>query len=115
MYLFIFITLLSLIISLLYYFGLTRYFTLCTKDTNKYLENYKNLDKADKEMKVIISLSVRPEKIDKIKPMINSILDQTVKVNQIVLNLPNNKEYNIPKEYENVFTIFRCGKELMEI
>ena len=114
MYLFIFMTLLSLIISLLYYFGLTRYFTLYFKSTNTYLENYKNLDKADNKKKVIISLSVKPEKIHKIKPMINSILDQTVKVNQIVLNLPNNKEYNIPKEYENIFSIFRCGKDYGE-
>ena len=87
---------------------------LHVKDTNVYLENYKNLDKADKEKKVIISLSVDPNKIDKIKPMINSILDQTVRVNQIVLNLPNDKDYKIPKDYENIFTIFRCGKDYGE-
>jgi hypothetical protein len=103
MYLFILTTLLSLFITILYYYGITRYLTLYIKDTNSYLENYKNLDKADNETKVIISLSVPPEKIDKIRPMINSILDQTVKVNQIVLNLPNNKDYKIPKEYENIF------------
>lgn len=114
MYLFIFMTILSLIVTILYYYGIVRYFTLYIKDTNSYLENYKNLDKAHKEKKVIISLSVQPEKIDKIKPMINSILDQTVGVNQIVLNLPNNKHYNIPKEYENIFTIFRCGKDYGE-
>lgn len=114
MYLFIFMTLISLLITILYYYGITRYLTLCVKDTNSYLENYKNLDKADKETKVIISISVQPDKIDKIKPMINSILDQTVRVNQIVLNLPNNKEYKIPKEYENIFTIFRCGKDYGE-
>jgi hypothetical protein len=114
MYLFISMTILSLIVTILYYYGIIRYFTLHVKDTNSYLENYKNLDKAFKEKKIIISLSVRPEKIDKIKPMINSILDQTVGANQIVLNLPNNQDYNIPKEYENIFTIFRCGKDYGE-
>ena len=114
MYLFIVMTILSLIITLLYYYGIIRYFMLHVKDTNVYLENYKNLDKADKEKKVIISLSVDPNKIDKIKPMINSILDQTVRVNQIVLNLPNDKDYKIPKDYENIFTIFRCGKDYGE-
>ena len=114
MYLFIFITILSLIITVLYYFGIIRYVLLYFKNTNSYLEKYKNLDQADKEKKVIISISVAPDKILKIKPMINSILDQTVKVNQIVLNLPNNIEYDIPKEYENIFTVFRCGKDYGE-
>jgi hypothetical protein len=114
MYLFIFITVLSLLITVLYYYGITRYLMLYIKDTNIYLENYKNLDKVDTDKKVIISISVQPEKINKIKPMINSILDQTVKVNQIVLNLPNNKEYNIPKKFEKIFTIFRCGKDYGE-
>ena len=114
MYLFIFITILSLIITVLYYFGIIRYVLLYFKNTNSYLEKYKNLDQADKEKKVIISISVAPDKILKIKPMINSILDQTVKVNQIVLNLPNNIEYDIPKEYETIFTVFRCGKDYGE-
>ena len=114
MYLFIFITVLSLLITLLYYYGVTRYLMLHIKDTNGYLENYKNLDKANIDKKVIISISVQPQKIDKINPMINSILDQTVKVNQLVLNLPNNKEYNIPKKFKDIFTIFRCGKDYGE-
>ena len=37
-------------------------------------------------------------------PMLKSILDQTVKVNQIVLNLPEDN-YNIPKEYNDILTV----------
>lgn len=82
--------------------------------TNSYLENYKKLDRADDVKNVIVSLSVLPDKINKIRPMINSILDQTVRVNQIVLNIPKDKKYNIPPEYKNIFTIFNCGRDYGE-
>lgn len=114
MYLFIFMTLVSLLYTILYYYGIIRYLNLHIKDTHSYLENYKNLDRADNNKNVIISLSVQPDKINKIRPMINSILDQTVRVNQIVLNIPNNKNYDIPNEYKDIFTIFKCGRDYGE-
>jgi len=114
MYLFIFMTLVSLLYTILYYYGITRYLYLHTKGTNSYLQNYKKLDRAYNDKNVIISLSVQPDKINKIRPMINSILDQTVRVNQIVLNIPNNKNYNVPSEYKDIFTIFKCGRDYGE-
>jgi hypothetical protein len=110
MYLFIILTILSLIITLLYYFGIIRYFQLHFDNTEKYLENYKNLDKASNN-KVIISLSTTPEKIKKIRPMINSLLDQTVKVDNIFLNLPQDKNYDIPEDYKKILNIFSCGQD----
>jgi hypothetical protein len=111
MYLFIILTVISLIITLLYYFGIIRYFQMHFSSTEKYLENYKNLDKASDKSKVIISFSTTPEKIKKLKPMLNSLLDQTVRVDNIVLNLPKTQEYDIPDEYKNVLNIFQCGQD----
>lgn len=110
MYLFIILTILSLIITLLYYFGIIRYFQLHFYNTEKYLENYKKLDKASNN-KVIISFSTSPENIKNIKPMLNSILDQTVKVDNIFLNLPKDKKYEIPEDYKKILNIFNCGQD----
>ena len=111
MYLFIILTVISLIITLLYYFGIIRYFQMHFSSTEKYLENYKNLDKASDKSKVIISFSTTPEKIKKIKPMLNSLLDQTVRVDNIVLNIPKNQEYDVPDEYKKIVNIFQCGQD----
>ena len=76
--LFIFMTILSLIITILYYFGIVRYLELHIRENKKYLENYKKLEK-NYDKKVIISMSSTPKNIDKMDPMLNSLLDQTVK------------------------------------
>jgi hypothetical protein len=110
MNLFIFITIISIIITFLYYFGIIRYLELHICNHKKYLEKYKNLDKAS-DKKVVISFTTTPEKVKKLKPFINSLLDQTVKVDNIVLNIPKNKEYNIPHEYNNILNIFQIGKD----
>ena len=111
MSLFIILTILSFIMTLLYYFGFTRYLELYCRSYKKYLENYKNLNKASKDSKVIISFTTTPEHIKKIKPLLNSLLDQTVKVDQIVLNIPKDLKYDIPKEYNNILNVFECGKD----
>ena len=107
-------SILSIIMILLSYFGIVRYFSLHIQDSNKFVENYSKLDQADKKNKVVISFTTTPEKINKIKPMLNSLLDQTVKVDQIVLNIPytcNGKKYDIPEKYKDIMNIFRCGKD----
>jgi len=59
---------------------------------------------------VVINFTTTQEKIQSLKPFLNSILDQTVKVDQIALNiLP--KKYNIPEWYNDVLNIFRSGKD----
>lgn len=108
---FITITIISLVITLLYYFGIIRYFEMHFSSHEKYLNNYKNLEKASEKDKVVISLTTTPDKIKKIKPILNSLLDQTVKVDQIALNIPKDKEYHIPEEYNNILNIFYCGQD----
>ena len=50
----------------------------------------KRLLKIRKNMKekIIVTLTTSPQRIDKIKPVLSSILTQTYKVNMIILNLP---------------------------
>ena len=110
---FIILTTISMIIIILYYFGIIRYLKLHMDSHESYIKNYKNLNKASENNKVILSFTSDTKKINKIMPMLKSILDQTVKVNQIVLNLPEDN-YNIPKEYNDILNIFYCGKDYGE-
>ena len=112
MYLKIFIT---IIISLLIIFyileclGIIRYVKLHFFKIEDYIPNYKNLKKTDN--KVILSFTTKSKNINKIKPMLNSILDQTIQVDQLILNIYNESEYDIPEEYKKIMNIFNCEKD----
>jgi F0F1-type ATP synthase delta subunit len=111
--LFLILTIIPLIITILYYFGIFRYFSIHHNSTEKYINNYKNLNKAS-ENKVVISFTTTPKKINKIKHMINSILDQTVKVDKIYLNIPENingEKYVIPDYLKNIINVFTAEKD----
>jgi hypothetical protein len=106
---FVIFTILSLISILFYYFGIFRYIQLHFDNNEKYIKNYKNLDNAHTK-KVVISLSTTSENIKKLKPVLKSILDQTVKVNMIVLNIPKDQFTEIPEDYKDMASIIKCGK-----
>lgn len=105
------LSVISLIIILLDYFGLLRYGSLYMNSSEKYIENYSKLDKANINHRTVVSLTTTPENIDKIHPVLNSLLDQTVKVDQITLNIPKDKEYIIPPVYKKMINIFKSGKD----
>lgn len=95
------------------YFGINRYLTLHIKSSKGYVEEYSKLPKAYKS-RVVISFTTTPDKIKKIKPMINSILDQTVKVDQIVMVIPykyKGKKYDVPEYIKDVANIFPSGND----
>jgi hypothetical protein len=104
-----FSTIFSLLIIFMTYYSLDRYAGLHLSKINKYIENYSKLDKI--KGRTVISFYTTPDRIKKINPMIKSILDQTVKVDEIALNLPPSKEkYNIPPEYEQIINVYNVGK-----
>ena len=80
----------------------------------KYSKNYKNLDRVNKKYKTIISLTSSPSKLKKIKPVINSLLDQTVKVDLISITVPYGKQYVLPDNLKNIVQIFRAGKNYQD-
>lgn len=110
-------TIISTIISLLFiflsYFGLTRYVSCYFKNTYKLIEKYSKLPKAS-EQRVIISFTSTPDKVKKLKPFINSILDQTVKVDLIAfVTTPesNNEKYDIPKYIKDIAILIPSGRK----
>jgi hypothetical protein len=77
------------------------------------VNNYKNVDKKSKD-KVILSFTTTPDRVKDITPMLVSLLDQTARVDQIAMNIPekcNDCSYNVPNEYKNICNIYTVGKD----
>ena len=113
------ITIISTIFSILFiilsYYDILRYISLCyTNSCEKFIKNYSNLPKASENYKVIISFTTTPERINKIKPMINSLLNQSVKVDSILLITQYNKKYIIPEYLKDIVIIIPAGKNYGE-
>lgn len=83
-----------------------RYIRLKNADTKALDEKYQEKRRVDMPHKVVISLTTLPVRINKIQQTINSLLDQTVKVDEIVMNLPyvslKGDAYVIPDWLENL-------------
>tara|TARA_B100001059_G_scaffold228649_1_gene260074 strand:- start:469 stop:1017 length:549 start_codon:yes stop_codon:yes gene_type:complete len=78
--------------------------------TDKLVEGYSNLPKAT-DGRVVVSFAAKPKDFDKLKPMINSLLDQTVKVDQIGIVVPLTNETEVPDYVKNIANIFPAGKD----
>lgn len=105
-------TILSLTATFFSYFGITRYFGCHIKNTNYGIKNYNKLPEASYG-RIVISFSADPTKLNKLKPFINSILDQTVKVNLIAMIIPDDGKdinYLIPDYIKNVAVVFHAGR-----
>jgi hypothetical protein len=115
----ILITIISSILSIIYilltYYGIIRFYTIKNENTEKFINNYSLLEKASNKSKVVISLYWNNNNFDKLKPLINSLLDQTVKVDMIAINIPDNiDDKNIPQYIKNSANIFKFKKEYGE-
>jgi hypothetical protein len=110
----IIISLLSAIFSLIYvvlsYYGLTRYIGIYLFSTERYVKNYKKLDKIG-NYKTVISLTATPNQMSKLSYVIKSLLDQTVRVDFISLIIPDEIDYNIPKDMDKSILVLRCGQD----
>jgi hypothetical protein len=110
MYLTIISTILSIIFILFTYYGIDRYFEMYIRDTNYFIEKYSQLPKA-KDGRVVITVTTTPDKIGKMSPMINSVLDQTVKADLIALVMPAGTKYEVPAYINKVAVVFEAGKD----
>lgn len=103
----------SLIYIIINYYGFDRYVAMYIHPSEKYIKSYSKLPKGS-DSKIIVSFTTTPEKIKGILPMINSLLDQTVKVNQIALVIPytyNGQKYDIPEYLKKIVNIFPVAKD----
>ncbi len=106
----IIMTILSLLFIILTYFGITRYITLQLESSDKYIEKYHKLPKSNAK-KVNIVIYAESKDINKLKPIINSILDQTVKVDRIYLTSSDITSPELPEYLKKVVTILPAAKK----
>ena len=95
------------------YFGITRYLILRFHSSDNYIENYHKLPKSDSK-KVVVVIHSTPDKINTIRPMINSILDQTIRVDRIFLTVSTKNNYKLSEYLEKVVTLLPMGKNYGE-
>lgn len=102
------ISLVLSILSLLYfiaeYYGGTRYIKLYRNDTDSYLSNYKTIGKASKD-RVVVCFSCTLERIVYIDQFLKSILDQTVRVDEIMLVIDYSEINYIPEKYKKIVSV----------
>jgi len=100
MFLLIFFILFILFLFYFEYTDMFRYFQILDRqDINFYDNKYINLPNCS--TRTVITLTTIPSRIDKIKPTLISLLDQSMKVDKIYLNIPyfslKGEEYIIPE------------------
>jgi hypothetical protein len=100
----------SVVYILLNYFGIIRYITLYMFPIQTYVKNYNNLDKIGK-YKTVISLTGTPNQMTKLPYVIKSLLDQTVKVDNISISVPYGTDYKIPDNISDNISVYRCGPD----
>lgn len=102
------LSIMSIIFSILVYFGITRYIKLyMTKSIDKYAEGYSSLPIAREKRTVIVFTVEKQSDVDHLIPTLNSLLDQTVRVNQIFVVLSG---LDIPDHLTKVLSVIEPGK-----
>ena len=91
----------SLLWIILLYFGIIRYIKLNVYCCDKFSEMYLKLPRVNSKNKVIVSIYTREPNLDKIKKVINSILDQTVHPDQIIINTAPDMDIQLPDFIKN--------------
>lgn len=104
------ISIISLIYLVLSYYGLIRYFQLHFVNIENYIEKYKNLSKTQSN-RVIVAFAAEADQLKNLKPFLNSILDQTVKIDDIAVIIPNKDRDKIPKEFKKILSVIGCDKD----
>lgn len=104
------ISILSVTYLALCYFGLVRYLKLHVYSIDNYVSPYIELPRGEGAKKIAINITATDRDLSKLKPFINSILDQTIHVDQIAINLPSGT-YAIPDYLEkcNIITFYKLS------
>ena len=103
------LSIIGVIYLCLSYYGYLRYFTLHIKNTESYIENYTKLEKS--KGRVVVAFNANDKNIKRIKPSVNSILDQGIRVSDIGLTLPYKLYPNIDENFKKVLSLYGYSKD----
>jgi len=79
------------------------------RDSEYYIQNYHKLPKADKN-RVVVSFTASEKELSQLKPFINSILDQSVRVDDIALTIPYKDMGKVPKNLKKILGVYGISK-----
>lgn len=103
-------SILGLIYLILAYYGIIRYVKLHVVSTDTYIENYMKLPKASKD-RVTVCFTAEAKQLENLKPFINSILDQTVRVDDIALTIPYKDMNKVPENLKKILSSYGYNKD----
>ena len=98
------ISLLSLLYLITDYYGGTRYVLLHNNQMSHYINKYTKLPKASKS-RVIVCFSAPACELENMDPFLNSILDQTVRVDEILLITPYDNVEKVSPKYKKILSV----------
>lgn len=99
------LTIITIVYLFLDYFGHIRFWKLCNKGVESFMDKYKSTPKT--KDRTVVSFSGENSK--NIKPFINSILDQSKRVHDIVLTTKYGKNY--PSYLDSIVTYHKYSKD----
>lgn len=96
-------------------FGLDRYFTLHFGSCDDKLKNYGKVQHADKEKnKVVVAFETDSARIKNSNPFLSSILDQTKRVDEIIMFIPYADMKSIPENIKKVVNVFGYSENFQD-
>lgn len=106
------------IFLLFYYFNFYRYFQIKYNNPNlsDHIKKYSNTKKIKCDSKIIVSISCRPDNFRYLKSLLISLLNQTVKIDQIALNIPytttnDGRKYELDNEIKKVANVYQIDND----
>jgi hypothetical protein len=106
----------SFIYTLMVYYSMDRYLTLYFTSTEGYSKEYMKLDKADDKGNVSVIISASPRCCGRrLDVVLSSILDQTVKVDKILVDISECDFVRIPVLEGGVVEFLRDREKLVDI
>ena len=112
----IILSLISAVLSFFYiicdYYGCFRYAGIKMFSSERYFNNYKNIEKMGNN-KIVISIQAKKSTCSKsLYKTVKSLLDQTVAVDFISVTLPKNNTYELPEKLsKGGIVLFKCSKD----
>lgn len=104
------VSILSFVVTLLSFLEIKRYMAIKKSKVKakSYIEKYSTLSKNNG--KVVISMAVDNKDVGTAMPTLVSLLDQSVKVDRIYINLLPGQRYDIPQKVKDIAITYKSGK-----
>lgn len=104
------LSVLSLVYFIVEYYGGTRYIKLHNYSTDRYLQDYTSTPKSSKN-RVVVCFHTDSKGVKTLDPFLNSILDQSVRVDDIMLVIDDSEIDNVHEKYKKIVSVHGFKKK----